>query len=74
VPLAHEPGPVPGLLEHPGERGPVRVDEQPLNAYSPVISEYRDGVQTLATLCPSVNLRPPAASLSQFGVFTFVAP
>jgi len=38
------------------------------------MSEYRDGVHTDATLWPSVNRMPAAASLSQFGVCTFVAP
>ena len=43
-------------------------------AYSPVISAYRDGVQVAAAAWPSVNRSPPAASRSRFGVLTRVAP
>ena len=37
----------------------------------PVIRLYRDGVQTVAGLCASVNLMPSRASRSMFGVATF---
>jgi hypothetical protein len=43
-------------------------------AYCPVSSAYRLGVQVAAAAWASVNRSPCAASRSMFGVATFVAP
>jgi hypothetical protein len=43
-------------------------------AYSPVKSEYRDGVQVAADEWASVKRRPAFASRSIFGVCSAVAP
>lgn len=43
-------------------------------AYSPVMSAYRDGVQVAAAEWPSVKCKPSFASRSMFGVFSRVAP
>ena len=44
------------------------------HAYSPVSSEYRDGVQVAEEECALVKRTPAAAARSRFGVLTRVAP
>src|SRR5689334_1510882 len=44
------------------------------HGYSPVSKPYRLGVHVEEVACASVNRQPCVASLSTFGVFTFVAP
>ena len=54
----------------PSGASPGRIPHSFLfrNAYSPVSSEYREGVQTDAAECPSVNRIPSLASRSMLGV------
>ena len=65
-----------GNLQGPQQSFTIGANDQIFTSedYKPVIIAYRDGVHTLATLCPSVKRSPARASRSQLGVFTFVAP
>ena len=53
----------------------LEVDDVGLrHAYSPVSNEYREGVLVAAVAWAFVKRIPSEASLSTFGVFTFLAP